>query len=195
MRGRAIRIKIEHASNFVLNHIPHGECYSGKSVGVPYCYFSLRKLSSVVTRSTLSSLCINNPLKILWVGDVPLVAKVHWSLTRANVFYALRKMIISSRKVLLIWISFNCAEGSKVLWELFSGKRCEAILFFFIVEKEGMYKTPWYWLDQNCQTQLQCCAVKSVVGASTHMWDGCSNKGRAHVEISQSQLSFQARRV
>ena len=28
---------VEHAWNFVLNHIPHGECYSGQSVGVAYC--------------------------------------------------------------------------------------------------------------------------------------------------------------
>ena len=160
-------------------HIPHGECYSGQSVGVPYSYFGLRKLSSVVTRSTLELFTTRWKL---WAVEVPLVAKVDWSLTRKRILCVEGNDDILQKvepTVLLVSVSFNCAEDNKVIWELFSGKRCGAFLFLpFLRRMKGMFKRPWDWSDQNCQTRLQCCAVTSVVGASTHMWDGCSNIGR-----------------
>ena len=77
MRGRAIRIRTEHASNSVFNYIPHGARYSGQSFGVVSRYFSLPKLCSVVSRSTLELIFfIYNPLKIFVGGGLSSEAKV-----------------------------------------------------------------------------------------------------------------------
>ena len=79
------------------------------------------------------------------------------------------------------------ARRTTRLFENYHQENGEGLSFLsFLRRKEGMYKRPWDWLDPNCQTRLQCCAVASVVGASTPMWDGCSNMGLAQVEISQS---------
>ena len=144
MRWPAIRIRIEHASNFVFNHIPHGVCYWGQSVDVAYTCLGLHKWSSFVTRSTLRAHCLSKTRwklcrwwNFLWLRKWT----DHW---HTSVFYASGKMIISSKKVgrlqSLIWVSYNCAEGTEqgclkiISREVM--KRCHFCHFF-------VERTPW----------------------------------------------------
>ena len=132
--------QIEHASNFVFNHIPHGVCYWGQSVDVAYTCLGLHKLSSFVTRSTLRAHCL---------------LRTRWKLCRWWNFLWLRK-----------WTDH---------WHT---------SVFYASGKMGS----WYWLDKNCQTRTECCVVTSIVGASTHTWDNCSNTGRTQMNHNRCSV-------
>ena len=96
---------------------------------------------SLADRPLSSFFFIYNPLKIFAVADFPLKRK--W--TVIIVFCASRKKVLSSRKiepkVLLIWVSFNCAEDGRVVWKLFPWKRCEALSFLPFLRRTRRART------------------------------------------------------